>query len=78
MPIAGVRQLELEIKWFPIAIKDEVDMQALHWQLGAERYAVRMFAPVRIVELHPMPATNSFANQLGQGHPQALSLGASQ
>ena len=48
-----VRQLEIER--LPVGVQDQVEVQPLMLQLAAKRHAVRMLAPIGLIQLDAVP-----------------------
>jgi hypothetical protein len=59
-------------------LKDEVDKMVGVGQTGRERVAVRVMAPVRLVQFYSMPVLESCFDQLTQRHAMALGAEVSQ
>ena len=74
--VAHRRQLELQR--LPVGVQDQVHGEPLLVQLRGVGEAVRMIAPVRLVELHAVPRVARPPEELGQAHALALVLDVAQ
>ena len=66
---AGLRVGKLEIQRRPMAVQDQMKINSLGFELGAERDAVRVLAPIGLEQLDTMPRFVGLSQELRQARP---------